>query len=73
VRVPDSHLPKGLSAASATSSKAAAIPPIIQKVVISVLLTSSARGNEFADFIFEASWKAPMCLNVNGPVWPFRM
>jgi hypothetical protein len=32
VRVPDSHLPKGLASASSTSSKAEAILPIIQKV-----------------------------------------
>ncbi|KAJ7603956.1 armadillo-type protein, partial [Mycena polygramma] len=32
VRVPDSHLPKGLASASETSSKAEAILPIIQKM-----------------------------------------
>ncbi|KAJ7725965.1 armadillo-type protein [Mycena metata] len=32
VRVPDSHLPKGLASASETSSKTAAILPIIQKM-----------------------------------------
>lgn len=31
MRVPDSHLPKGLSAATASSSKQEAILPIIQK------------------------------------------
>ena len=31
MRVPDSHLPKGLSAANASSSKQEAILPIIQK------------------------------------------
>jgi hypothetical protein len=32
VRVPDSHLPKGLGSAAASSSKNEAILPIIQKV-----------------------------------------
>ena len=32
VRVPDSHLPKGLDAAEATSSRSADVLPIIQKV-----------------------------------------
>lgn len=32
MRVPDSHLPKGLASASSTSSKTEAILPIIQKV-----------------------------------------
>jgi len=32
VRVPDSHLPKGLATASETSSKTNEILPIIQKV-----------------------------------------
>lgn len=32
MRVPDSHLPKGLESASATSSKKDVVLPIIQKV-----------------------------------------
>lgn len=32
MRVPDSHLPKGLAAASSTSNKAEAVLPIIKKV-----------------------------------------
>lgn len=34
VRVPDSHLPKGLASASSTSTKNEAILPIIQKVCL---------------------------------------
>lgn len=34
VRVPDSHLPKGLEAAAATSAKKNDVLPIIQKVRI---------------------------------------
>lgn len=32
MRVPDSHLPKGLASASNTSTKTEAIPPILVKV-----------------------------------------
>jgi hypothetical protein len=35
VRVPDSHMPKGLDSASASSSKKEAVLPIIQKVGVS--------------------------------------
>lgn len=34
MRVPDSHLPKGLDSASSSSSKKEAILPILQKVAI---------------------------------------
>jgi hypothetical protein len=37
VRVPDNHLPTGLAAASAASTKNQAILPIIQKVRVSLI------------------------------------
>lgn len=37
MRVPDSHLPKGLEAASSSSSRKEAILPILQKVCICLL------------------------------------
>jgi hypothetical protein len=41
MRVPDSHLPKGLTSASLSSSKTEAILPIIHKVVFLPALTCS--------------------------------
>ena len=38
MRVPDSHLPKGLAAASSSSNKAGAVLPIIQKVRVVLFL-----------------------------------
>ena len=35
MRVPDSHLPKGLTAASSSSNKTGAVLPIIKKVELS--------------------------------------
>lgn len=54
VRVPDSHLPKGLEAAAASSSRKDAVLPIIQKVCILLSLGYF--------FVFEqlSSSKAPI-------------
>jgi hypothetical protein len=41
MRVPDSHLPKGLAAASSSSNKTEAVLPIIKKVLFFLL---SSRG-----------------------------
>jgi hypothetical protein len=61
VRVPDSHLPKGLASASSSSSKTDAILPIIQKVVPSSLIYK-----EFNEIIAEARWKVLIQLIENG-------
>lgn len=54
MRVPDSHIPKGLASASASSSKNEAILPIIQKV--SELNLSLARSIDSPSACFR--WKA---------------
>lgn len=72
VRVPDSHLPKGLSAAQATSSKRDAVLPILQKVQFPFInLTEEIAATEF--FFLKARWRAQTLLSANGPVWLFQI
>lgn len=59
MRVPDSHLPKGLESASASSSKTEAILPLMQKV------RPDTRAH-FVAYDTRSRWKASMRPSASG-------
>jgi hypothetical protein len=64
MRVPDSHLPKGLASASQSSSKADAVLPIIQKVRL------PPRALGLSADLASRRWTAQMPSNENGHALP---
>lgn len=67
MRVPDSHLPKGLASASASSSKNEAILPIIQKV-----RTQASQLFPSTLIVALLRWRALILPNASGLAWPCR-